>query len=39
MWADDRNVLAWMAQSGEYLNSCMMRLRTEMIAEQVLSTC
>jgi hypothetical protein len=39
MWADDRNVLAWMAQSGEYLNSCMMRLRTEMIAEQVLPTC
>lgn len=36
MWGDDRGVLAWIAKSGEYLNGCMVRLRREMVSDQVL---
>jgi hypothetical protein len=36
MWNDDRGMLSWVAKSGEYLNGCMVRLRREMVSDQVL---
>jgi hypothetical protein len=35
VWADDREVLAWMSRSGEYLDDSVTRLRRDMIANQV----
>lgn len=34
-WSDDRAILSWLAKSGEYLGSCMARLRREQVADQV----
>ncbi len=36
-WSDDREVLAWMANSSEYLDSNITRLRRELVSEEVCS--